>query len=49
MHPCLSLVFIVKTIVYEDKNIEAYHIQDNHLVLMDEHKKPNNDYTLSRK
>ncbi len=37
------------TIVYEDKNIEAYHIQDNHLVLMDEHKKPNNDYTLSRK
>lgn len=33
------------TIVYEDKNIEAYHIQDNHLVLMDEHKKPNNDYT----
>ena len=37
------------TIVYEDKNIEAYHIQDNHLVLMDEYKNPNNDYTLSRK
>ena len=37
------------TIVYEDKNIEAYHIQDNNLVLMDEYKNPNNDYTLSRK
>ena len=37
------------TIVYEDKNIEPYHIQDNHLVLMDEYKNPNNDYTLSRK
>ncbi|MGP4118737.1 copper resistance protein NlpE N-terminal domain-containing protein [Psychrobacter aquimaris] len=37
------------TIVYEEKNIEAYHIQDNHLVLMDEYKNPNNDYTLSRK
>lgn len=37
------------TIVYEEKNIEAYDIQDNHLVLMDEYKNPNNDYTLSRK
>lgn len=37
------------TVVYEEKNIEAYDIQDNHLVLMDEYKNPNNDYTLSRK
>jgi len=37
------------TIVYEDKNIESYHIQDNHLILIDEQKKLNNDYTLSRK
>ena len=39
----------VITIVYEDKNIETYHIQDNHLILMDEYKNPNNDYILSRK
>lgn len=37
------------TIVYESKNIETYHIQDNHLVMIDEYKKPDNDYTLSRK
>lgn len=37
------------TIVYEAKNIETYHIQDNHLILMDEDKKSNNDYILSRK
>lgn len=37
------------TIVYEGKNIETYHIQDNHLILMDEYKNLNNDYTLSRK
>lgn len=37
------------TIVYEDKNIESYHIQDNHLILIDEQKNLNNDYTLSRK
>lgn len=37
------------TIVYEGKNIESYHIQDNHLILIDEQKNPNNDYTLSRK
>jgi len=37
------------TIVYEAKNIEIYHIQDNHLILMDEDKKSNNDYILSRK
>lgn len=37
------------TIVYEDKNIETYHIQDNHLILINKDKSPNNDYTLSRK
>lgn len=37
------------TIVYENKSIETYHIQDNHLVLMDEYKNPNNDYILARK
>ena len=37
------------TIVYEAKNIETYHIQDNHLILMDDDKKSNNDYILSRK
>lgn len=37
------------TIVYQQKQIEIYSIQDNHLVLMDENKSPNNDYTLSRK
>lgn len=37
------------TIVYESKNIEAYRIQDNHLILMDDNETPDNDYTLSRK
>lgn len=37
------------TIVYERKNIETYLIKDNHLIMMDEDKTPNNDYTLSRK
>lgn len=37
------------TIVYEKKHIESYHIQDNHLILMDDDKKPDHDYTLSRK
>lgn len=37
------------TIVCENKSIETYHIQDNHLVLMDEYKNPNNDYILARK
>ena len=37
------------TIVYEGKQIETYHIQDNHLILIDEHDNPDNDYTLSRK
>lgn len=36
------------TIVYTDKNIETYHIQDNHLILIDEEKNLNNDYVLSR-
>ncbi|WP_201558709.1 copper resistance protein NlpE [Psychrobacter sp. 72-O-c] len=37
------------TIVYENKNIETYRIQDNHLVMLDKDKNPNADYTLSRK
>ncbi|MBO6225881.1 MAG: copper resistance protein NlpE N-terminal domain-containing protein [Psychrobacter sp.] len=36
------------TIVYEDKKIEGYDIQDNHLILMHADKTPNNDYILSR-
>ncbi|SJN42361.1 copper resistance protein NlpE N-terminal domain-containing protein [Psychrobacter sp. JB385] len=36
------------TIVYEDKKIESYDIQDNHLILMHADKTPNNDYILSR-
>jgi uncharacterized lipoprotein NlpE involved in copper resistance len=37
------------TIVYEDKRIETYDIQDNHLVMMGTDKSPNADYMLSRK
>jgi uncharacterized lipoprotein NlpE involved in copper resistance len=37
------------TIVYEGKNIETYHIQDNHLIRIDEHDNLEDDYTLSRK
>lgn len=37
------------TIVYEKNNIESYRIQDNHLVMMDQNKNLNVDYTLSRK
>ena len=36
-------------VVYDDKNIEMYRIENNHLIMLDEHKKPNADYTLSRK
>ena len=36
------------TIVYADKKIETYHIQDNHLILIGEDKDPNTDYILSR-
>ncbi len=36
------------TIVYESKEIETYHIQDSHLVMTDESKNPDEDYTLSR-
>ncbi len=36
------------TIVYEAKNIETYHIQDNHLLLIDDDNNPNTDYILSR-
>ena len=37
------------TIVYENKNIETYQIRDNHLIMMDADKNPNDDYTLSRR
>ena len=37
------------TIVYEKKNIETYQIRDNHLIMMDIDKNPNDDYTLSRR
>lgn len=37
------------TIVYENKNIETYSIQDNHLVMMNDDDTLNADYTLSRK
>ncbi len=36
-------------VVYDDKNIEMYRIENNHLIMLDENKKPNPDYTLSRK
>ena len=36
------------TIVYEKKNIETYQIQDNHLIMMDENKDPDENYALSR-
>lgn len=36
-------------VVYDNKNIEMYRIENNHLIMLDEHKKPNPDYTLSRK
>ena len=36
------------TIVYQKKNIETYQIQDNHLIMMDEYKNPDEDYALSR-
>ncbi|WP_350561752.1 copper resistance protein NlpE N-terminal domain-containing protein [Psychrobacter sp. CAL346-MNA-CIBAN-0220] len=37
------------TIVYDKKKIEIFRIQDNHLVMLDENKKLNDDYVLSRK
>ena len=36
-------------IVDDAQNIEMYRIQDNHLVMLDENKTPDADYTLSRK
>ena len=36
-------------VVYEAQNIDMYRIQDNHLVMLDENKIPDADYTLSRK
>ena len=38
----------VITIVYQTKNIETYQIQDNHLIMMNEYKNPDEDYALSR-
>lgn len=37
------------TIVYSDQRIESYRIQNSHLVLLDDDKTPNTDYTLSLK
>ena len=37
------------TVVYDNKDIESYNIQSNHLVMLDDDKKPNTDYTLARK
>lgn len=37
------------TVVYDDKSIEMYQIENNHLIMLDDNKKPNPDYTLSRK
>lgn len=36
-------------IVYSDQRIESYRIQNSHLVLLDDDKTPNTDYTLSLK
>ena len=36
------------TIVYDDITIEMYQIQDNHLLMLDEDKQPDADFTLSR-
>lgn len=36
-------------IVYEDKAIESFAIQDNHLLMLDKNKQPDADYMLSRK
>ncbi len=36
-------------IVYEDKALESFEIQDNHLLMLDENKQPDADYILSRK
>lgn len=37
------------TIVYDDQHIESYLIQSNHLVLLDDNKVADSDYTLSRR
>lgn len=37
------------TVVYENKTIESYRIQNNHLIMIDEDQQPDADYTLSRK
>ncbi|WP_367104859.1 copper resistance protein NlpE N-terminal domain-containing protein [uncultured Psychrobacter sp.] len=39
----------VITVVYDNKNIESYSIQNNHLVMMNNDESLNADYTLSRK
>ena len=43
-YPELGLI----TIVYEKKNIETYQVQDNHLIMMDEYKNPDENYALAR-
>lgn len=37
------------TIVYSDQRIESYRIQNSHLVLLDDNKAPDADYTLTLK
>lgn len=36
------------TIAYDKNHLEIYHIQDNHLVMMDKENAPNTDHILSR-
>lgn len=40
---------VIITIAYDNKDIESYMIQNNHLVMMNEDDTLNADYTLSRK
>lgn len=40
---------VIITIAYDNKDVESYMIQDNHLVMMNEDDTLNADYTLSRK
>lgn len=36
------------TIAYQEKKVESYHIQDNHLILLEKDKNLSSDYILSR-
>ena len=38
----------VITIVYDDQDLESYHIEGNYLVQLNADDRPNDDYTLSR-